>query len=739
MSKAPKQAAVTDNLWLPAMGIGPKGPADAVVLPAQPGTAPATNAPSDASQLVAPPAIIDRFPIVIGAPLQLGYITATYRLANEGFRWMAVDVWNELLEHDPHARGVIRKRILPIAGADVTVEPAEMAADAPQADKDQAKKIADECQRQILQLPALRQEIQRLAWAIIYGMGACETEWANDDKQAPKGWAARRLHFIHSRRLNLTNPSSWEIYIYDQGPTAPWSSPRSNSTIRGYGVPVSEYPFKFVVHVPALNGDYAVRDGEARYVGVYLALKRMIVRCTAQDFERVIRPWVVGYFNREQNKDKNPVANQVDIRQLLGAVQALGTGSLNGVILPDAVKVELLKAVSQAGNPREFADWLDNQVTKSLLGQTYTTSPSARGTHDAADVADQGTEELIRYDAACLGDTLSRDLAYPIALLNFGEDLAKRFPPRVVIGVDREMANKEYREALKAATACDIPIDARAAGEQLGLPVIAEQDMEKVARTRVVAASKDHPIEPGGSDDPNSPDFDEDANAAAAGVDADGNPIATPKAANDTAEPAPNGQPVKPGKKPKKPAVKPKPDDDAATKAADIAAESAHRALLSDKAFLLGDRGVAQAVYDSLREDYPARSLAWILSGQWRGPVEIPIDQIDFSTKSQWVAYKEQQENPEALQGYVDRIKNGKRKPVVLVKTPGNELYEIVDGHHRTLAQQQMGTPVLAYVIDVQVDDGPWVALHAMQKGGSSKGSYSREPASYFDPDQMGA
>lgn len=137
---------------------------------------------------------------------------------------------------------------------------------------------------------------------------------------------------------------------------------------------------------------------------------------------------------------------------------------------------------------------------------------------------------------------------------------------------------------------------------------------------------------------------------------------------------------------------------------------------LSDRS----DRGEAKAVYEQLLEDYPASSLDWILSAHWEGPVEIPIDEVDFPNQEKWRASHEPSEP------YMERIEAGKRKPVVLVKTPGNQKFDIVDGHHRTLASKKLGIPVLAYVATMHVDKGPWLTLHGMQKKGSSKGSYSQ-------------
>src|ERR1700722_12957631 len=110
-----------------------------------------------AQTLLAPPPMTDRYPIVIGSALRLDYITSTYRNATLGWRYGAVDVWNELLEHDPHARGVVRQRRLPVVASRMDIVAAELPEDAATKDKDLAKAIRDEVKRQLSRIPSRTQ------------------------------------------------------------------------------------------------------------------------------------------------------------------------------------------------------------------------------------------------------------------------------------------------------------------------------------------------------------------------------------------------------------------------------------------------------------------------------------------------------------------------------------------------------------------------------------------------------
>ncbi len=124
--------------------------------------------------------------------------------------------------------------------------------------------------------------------------------------------------------------------------------------------------------------------------------------------------------------------------------------------------------------------------------------------------------------------------------------------------------------------------------------------------------------------------------------------------------------------------------------------------------------GVTESVYQQLAEDFPPDAIAWVRATHWEGPVQVPIDQIDFSNEEEWRATQE----PEKLASFQDKIEKGQRKPLVLVNEPNNERLIIVDGHHRALAYKSLGEPVVAYVGHVASVSGPWDVMHASQRKG---------------------
>jgi len=474
---------------------------------------------------LAPAPVVDRYPIVQGSNLTLQYVSNAYRLCTQGYRYAFVDVINELLEHDPHSRGVVRQRILPVAGARLDVLPADLPKGDPQTAL--AQKIADEVQRQLSALRMRAQAFGALAWAgTIFGIGGAELDWRKTDQ----GYELKGLRFIHTRRLNVTNPLTWDVHVWDQGLIGPGlDSNWSGSTSGVYGLRCADFPGKFVLHQPQLAGEYSTRSGEARYTGFYMALKRTVVRATAMDFERTIRPWILGYYNRDPSaKSTDPkFAQNGDIQKLDAAVRGLGLGSLNSAILADTCKVEALRAASLY-SPIEFVNFVDEQISKALLGQTFTTQPGAHGNKSAAETAKDGTREILRYDAQCLADTLERDVVYWIVKLNF-PGMEERLCPRLYFNIDDAIEPAELMKLAATATTLDMAIDQLDLAKRVGLKLV-DPDSKTALRTRLISAGKG-PTPP----DPNDPQPPEGGDEQGSGA---GEGAAKDKPARDT-KPAP--------------------------------------------------------------------------------------------------------------------------------------------------------------------------------------------------------
>jgi len=120
---------------------------------------------------------------------------------------------------------------------------------------------------------------------------------------------------------------------------------------------------------------------------------------------------------------------------------------------------------------------------------------------------------------------------------------------------------------------------------------------------------------------------------------------------------------------------------------------------------------VKKRVLDQLTDDFPEKDLGWIKKADWSGPVEVDPADIDQHNRHEWAASHE----PDRVKARKKRIKKGKVIPIVLVKTPKNKKYIIIDGHHRFIAYEQLERKPICWIGKVDRETGPWDTFHNQQ------------------------
>lgn len=119
------------------------------------------------------------------------------------------------------------------------------------------------------------------------------------------------------------------------------------------------------------------------------------------------------------------------------------------------------------------------------------------------------------------------------------------------------------------------------------------------------------------------------------------------------------------------------------------------------------------AVYQQLADDFEPDAIEWVKQAQWEGPEDADVSDIDFSNADSWKATKHKAK----VRKFEKKIKNGFKKPVILIKPPNGGKYRVADGHHRTLASKNIGTKVRAYVATVDKDGfAAAMEMHSAQK-----------------------
>lgn len=431
---------------------------------------PVNSSLNPAEAQIAPYPHIDKYPTVVGSSLTLTYLSAVYRIAQTGYRREYVDCLDELLERDAHAYSCFATRIMAIAAARIEIEPASCE----ESEKALAKQYADEFRSDFERIENLRQSIASLMWAVYYGVAASEIGWVFEGRVKP-----RILYWIHSRRIAYPDPNSWNPKIWDMGAVRNWDF--LSQTAVGWGVDMYEQPGKFIVHAPQLRGDYPTRDGVGRETAYWSAIKLMAARGAGQFIERFAKPWVVSTYNTKGADAKNPrIATSEPSGGDIGAAQAagkaLGSGASSCVTLPDSVSLDLKgPGANSTGQGKlvhsELIDLCNKEISKAALGSSDTIEAGANGSRSSTSERRKNQIDLNRYDAACLGDTLTRDMSSPWQLYNHPENPHLR--PVVHIYVEDRLTPAEQMDLAKEGAQVGLPVDADKLGDAIGIDLVA--------------------------------------------------------------------------------------------------------------------------------------------------------------------------------------------------------------------------------------------------------------------------
>lgn len=299
----------------------------------------------------------------------------------------------DIEERELHYRGVLGQRKAAVAQLPITVEPFDESAD--------AKKHAD-LVRQIVDDPIFRLALMDVLDALGKGASWSEIVWDTSEAQwMPSAYKWRDPTWFRFDQADLTTP-----LLLNDG---------------GLGEPLK--PYGWIYHRPMLLSGIPIRGGLARPAAWAWMFKNFSLQAWAIFLEVFGHPLRLGrYPSSATDREK---------RALLSAVTNLGSDA--AAIIPEGMKIEFIEAGSSgsAGSPfKDKATYLDEQISKVVVGQTGTTD-AAKGGYAVGRVHNAVREDIERWDGIVLSATINRDLVRPAVDLNFGP---QKHYPRVVIG-----------------------------------------------------------------------------------------------------------------------------------------------------------------------------------------------------------------------------------------------------------------------------------------------------------------
>jgi len=301
----------------------------------------------------------------------------------------------EMEERDAHYFSVLGQRKRAISGTAPIVKPASDAAE--------DKKLADAVREAIAEHEGFPDLIEDMLDALGKGFSVVEIDWAVDASQ----WVPRQFLFRDPRWFQFDRETGTEIRLKDLTDTD--------------GLALE--PFRFITHRSRLKSGLTYRGGIARVVAFGLMCKGYTLKDWIAFVETYGLPLRLGRYG--------PEASQEDVQKLFSAVANIGTDA--AAVLPDSMRIDFQDTGKVNGDNvfENLARWVDEQVSKAVLGQTMTTDNGS--SQSQAEVHNEVRHDIARSDARAVSASLMRDLVIPFIDLNFG---VQKLYPRLMIEVN---------------------------------------------------------------------------------------------------------------------------------------------------------------------------------------------------------------------------------------------------------------------------------------------------------------
>jgi phage gp29-like protein len=367
-------------------------------------------------------------------------LASILRDADQGNPLRFFELAETIEERDAHYAGILGTRKRSVAQLDVQVDAAD---DTPEA-KTHAAWIEAGLNRDTLQA-----EIFDMLDAIGKGISFVEIVWDTSEGD----WNIGQLIWRDPRWFEFDRKDGTTPLLlggYDGAGVATLTNSMGRNPLPA---------FKFVTTVIRAKSGLPVRSGIARLAAWSWMFKAFTLRdwaIFAQTFGQPVRVGKYPAGSTEGDKDTlfRAVAN------IAGDCAA---------IIPASMEIDFVEAANVGASHalyKERADWLDQQMSKAVLGQTATTDAVVGGLGSGKEHR-QVQEDIERADAKSLSAILNRDLVRPWVQLQFGPQ--KKYP-RLKIGRPEEANVEQIVTGVQRLVPLGLQVETSWMRDLLGIP-----------------------------------------------------------------------------------------------------------------------------------------------------------------------------------------------------------------------------------------------------------------------------
>jgi len=423
----------------------------------------------------------DMYVARIGSALNPRRIASILTQADTGKTAALHDLLNELRQKDPSLHSLLQTRELALLACGRSIQ--DYVAPGQDEPDTQAKEIGAFCREFVEGIDGLEAAEAHLLDANVKAFSIAEIEYDRRDI----GVVPVALHTVHGRRWEVSDQQ--RIVFSDGG--------EFNPPVDVLG----QYPLRFVVHTPRVNGDQLAREGLGRCLAWFSCFENWAWRDWLLFAELFGKPWrIVEYDETYQGTDDTEIKAALDSM----------TASTYGIFPAGAkMRVEWPNATGGSSGSGSPAAALIDKCTawKSLavIGQQMTISETTGGLGGKGDARDKVRKDILQADGIALGSRLRWALLAPAVRFKFG---AKATPPHWVYDTEDEADIKSFAESIDIlADRMDVPVGY--VRDKAGIP--RPQPGEDVLRASATTATPAD--QPDAQDTPDSPDAQDSSKA----------------------------------------------------------------------------------------------------------------------------------------------------------------------------------------------------------------------------------
>ena len=395
------------------------------------------------------------------------------RQADEGDIIAQHQLFDDMYDRDAHLRCEFDKRASAAVGLDWSIEPPSNAS---RAEKKAAARVEVMLRDTV---DDLEDVILNMMDGVGHGFAAIELQWER--------WGDDWIPAFHPR------PQTWFRLSQDR------RALRLNDGSPDGSEPTS---MGWIMHQHTkVKTGYLGRMGLHRVLVWPFLYKAYSIGDFAEFLETYGLPIIVGKYMAGASAEEKS--------SLMRAVSALGHDAR--AIMPDGMSLEINKITGggEGSHHLNMVQWADGAQSKAILGQVLSAEAKATGLGSGvADLHAEVRRDILTADARQIAGTLTRDLVYPLLVLNGAPIESYRRCPRWVFDLGEAEDIAAYADALPKLVGVGMRIPRAWAHEKLRVPEPdGDEDVLETARAEPPAdpAGAAVPAAPGAAPAPTAP------------------------------------------------------------------------------------------------------------------------------------------------------------------------------------------------------------------------------------------